>query len=107
MQKHALAAALCLALAACASAPVSTYRPPMTRDAWAISGAYTLGAVSVTINGTQVISGAVNPITGSGTLSGTYDGRPITASCSMQGVWDPTETCQVFVAGELADTLEL
>ena len=97
-------------LSACATqAPSQGYRPAGYSGApWTITGAVNLlsGSATFDINSQRVIDGRLNLLTGDGEFSGSYQGRPVNASCiTKMGFVSNVTTCFVFVAGEKAATL--
>lgn len=103
MKKYlVLAAAL---LAGCAStAPMQTYRAVGQVDAWHIGGRIDGGTqlLTVTVNGQDAISGKLSLWNGTGTVSGVYEGKPMSSTCSE--VRDRRQ-CLVVVGSEVAATL--
>lgn len=103
MKKAALV--LVALLAGCAStAPMQTYRAPGQADAWHISGRLDeVGErLTVTVNGQDAISGKLSLWDGSGTVSGAYGGKPMSATCRAER---RGRLCQVVVGSEVAATL--
>lgn len=102
MKKYMILAAL---LAGCAqTATMQTYRAPGQVEAWHISGR--LDEVSqrltITVNGQDAVSGKLSIWDGSGTVSGAYQGKPISATCNaVRG----RQQCLVAVGAEIAATL--
>lgn len=98
--------AICmLALAGCATtAPVQMYRAQGQADAWHISG--TLDEVTeelnIMINGQTALTGKLSIWNGTGSVSGLYQGRPITTTCRPA---NNRRECQVIIGAELAATL--
>lgn len=95
-----------LAVSGCTTTAVQPYRPAGESAQWQIVGTYheVTDRATLTIDGAPVIDGTLSHWDGSGTLSGTHQGRPVTMSCA--GDYHP-KTCTVTVAGELAATLKL
>jgi hypothetical protein len=110
MRNTLLAVALSLMLVGCASAPAQMYRPAAHSGApWQIEGDFNslTNAITIRINGQEVIAGRLSILQRSAELSGKYDNRPITASCSQStGLLGTRTQCIVFVANERAATLQ-
>ena len=108
MQKLA-AVAVTILLTACATqAPSQGYRPANYAGApWVISGSVNLltGSASIDINSQRAAAGQLNLLTGDGEFSGSYQGKPVAASCITKTMFSTVTTCFVFVAGEKAATL--
>ena len=97
-------------LSACATqAPSQGYRPAGYSGApWTIVGAVNLltGSATFDINSQRVISDRLNLLTGDGEFAGSYQGKPVNATCiTKMGFIANTTTCFVFVSGEKAATL--
>ena len=105
--KNILIAAIIVLLAACAtSAPSQGYRPANYAGApWNISGEKDqfTNAVVIKINNQIVISNTLSLLSSDGEFSGSYDGKPVTASCMTD--MNIKTNCFVFVNGEKAATL--
>lgn len=102
MKKYLVIVAL---LAGCAStAPMQTYRAPGQVDAWHIAGRLDeIGEkLTITVNGQDAISGKLSMWDGSGTVSGEYAGKPMTATCRAER---RGRLCHVVVGSEVAATL--
>lgn len=100
---------LVLTLSGCATAPSQGYRPANYAGApWHISGEmnqFTNGVV-IKINDRVVIDKNLSLLSGDGEFSGSYDGKPVTASClTSMGLLATKTSCFVFVSGEKAATL--
>lgn len=103
MKKSLLLAALLLA--GCATtAPVQTYRAAGQIDAWHVSGRLDELSESLTIiiNGQDAVSGKLSLWDGSGTVSGAYQGKPVSATCNAVR---NGRQCRVLIGSELAATL--
>lgn len=99
MKKYLVLVAL---LAGCAStAPMQTYRAAGQIDAWHISGRLDeiTNELTVTVNGHDAVSGKLSLWTGNGTVTGTYEGRQISATCQR------AQRCVVVVGSEVAANL--
>ncbi len=99
-----------LALAGCASSPMQGYRPADTpKQFWQIDGDFNPlnRAVKIRVDGQQVIAGKFPFLSRQTDLSGSYKGRPVTASCSQTvGLLVIKTQCIVFVNNERATTLQ-
>ena len=105
-----IAAALAVGvMSGCATAPSQGYRPAnYAGSQWTITGDLNQlsGGLTVKINNQVVISDRVNVLTGNGEFAGSYDGKPVNASCmTSMGLWSTSTNCFVFVSGERAATL--
>ncbi len=97
-------------LPACAPMPKELYTPPGADRAWEISGQYKdhTNELTITINGASVIKGTVDHRRGQNTLTGSYDGRPISVTCTSEANYLlPQDRCTVLVDGEQAAVLTL
>ena len=104
--KNFLAALALLVLAGCAVvAPMQNYRPAnYAGNPWLITGEWNgfSGNLTIRFNGQPVLNGP-HFFALSGDLWGTYEGRPVAATC-MPG-YGMRGSCFVTVAGEHAATL--
>lgn len=107
MKKSLLLVALLLA-SGCASfvatAPVQAYRAQGQADVWHVSGKLdTLQELlTITVNGQDAISGNLSVLDGSGTVSGMYQGKPMSATCAAMMY---QRRCMVLIGSEVAATL--
>lgn len=102
MKAYILAVAL---LAGCATtSTMQTYRAPGQVEAWHISGRLDEMSqlLTVTVNGQDAISGKLSMWDGTGTVSGVYGGKPMSATCRPER---RGRECQVVVGSEVAATL--
>ncbi len=108
---------LAILLTACASAAPQAYRPPAhTGSPWLIEGHLNSmsNGITVWVNKQVVLRGRLSFVQGRAELSGSFDNRPITASCSQNagffvrlGFGFPWSVqCIVFVSNERAATLQ-
>lgn len=105
MKKYLLIVAL---LAGCSTvAPahnVQTYRAPGQVEAWHISGRIDAMSqvLTITVNGQDAVTGNLSMWDGLGTISGMYQGKPISATCDAV---NRRRQCQVVVGSEMAALL--
>jgi hypothetical protein len=108
--KNSIALFSILVLAGCASSPIQGYRPADTpKQFWQIDGDFNPlnRAVKIRVDGQQVIAGKFPFLSRQTDLSGSYKGRPVTASCSQTaGLLGFKTQCMVFVNNERAMTLQ-
>lgn len=95
---------------ACATqAPSQGYRPANYAGVpWIITGSVNLltGSANIDINSQRAAYGKLSLLTGDGEFSGSYQGKPVSASCiTKSGFVSNVTTCFVFVSGEKAATL--
>lgn len=105
MKGYLLAVALLAGCSAIAPAHnVQTYRASGQVDAWHISGRIDAMSqvLTVTINGQDAVTGNLSMWDGLGTISGMYQGKPISATCEAV---NRRRQCQVIVGSESAATL--
>lgn len=110
MNRVVISIASALIFSACATqAPSQGYRPAgYTGAPWAITGSVNLltGSAIFDINSQRVIDGRLSLLTGDGELSGSYQGKPVNASCiTKAGFVSNVTTCFIFISGEKAATL--
>ena len=107
--KNIALVAFTLAIVGCASAPSQGYRPAnYSGTPWNISGELNQfsNGVVIKINNQSVIQGSLSLLTSDGEFSGTYEGRPVNASClTSMGLFSNKTNCFVFINGEKAATL--
>jgi hypothetical protein len=105
--KNVLIALMMVLLVGCAtSAPSQGYRPANYAGApWNISGEkdQVTNAVVIKINNQVVISNTLSLLSSDGEFSGSYEGKPVTASCMTD--MNMKTNCFVFINGEKAATL--
>jgi len=97
-------------LLACAPVPKERYTPPGADRPWEISGNHKdhTNELTITINGDPVIKGTVDHRRGEDALTGSYEGRAISVTCtSVDNYAVPQERCTVLVDGEQAAVLTL
>lgn len=96
-------------LTGCATAPSQGYRPANYSGApWNISGEMNqfTNSVAIKINNQLVINKTLSLFAGDGEFSGSYEGKPVTASClTSMGLFANKVNCFVFISGEKAATL--
>jgi hypothetical protein len=105
MNRTVISLASALILTACAThAPSQGYRPAgYTGAPWNITGSVNLltGSATFDINSQRVIDDRLNLLTGDGEFTGSYQGKPVNASCiTKMGFISNVTTCFVFVSGE-------
>ena len=110
MNRTVISLASALLRTACAThAPSQGYRPAgYTGAPWNITGSVNLltGSATFDINSQRVIDDRLNLLTGDGEFTGSYQGKPVNASCiTKMGFISNVTTCFVFVSGEKAATL--
>lgn len=93
------------------SSSSAAYRPAgSTSAAWQVQGKWNSGSglVTITVNGSEVISGKIGLGNTSKTLEGNYEGHKITAILTRGAGWFMQEKmhCVVTVDGEVAATFE-
>lgn len=107
--KHLAFASIVLTLSGCATAPSQGYRPANYSGApWTISGEMNQlsNGVVIKINNQSIINGTLSIFSGDGEFSGSYEGKPVSASCvTSMGLLSNKTNCFVFVSGEKAATL--
>lgn len=109
MSKKIFALTVVLVSVGCASAPLQSYRPAnYSGSSWSITGTNNINSVIIKINNQTVIEEKLSFIGGDGEFRGSYEGKPVTASCSTnRGIFfGRTVNCIVFVSGDRAATLK-
>lgn len=93
----------------CASAPSQSYRPAnYSGSPWSIVGDFNSLSqkVIIKINNQMVIEGRLSFLGGNGEFQGSYEAKPVTASCSTNtGFLGSKTSCMIFINGDRAATL--
>ncbi|MEW6591404.1 MAG: hypothetical protein AB1418_10240 [Pseudomonadota bacterium] len=104
MKKLLFAALLLSGCGTFATSQMQTYRAPGQSEAWHIAGRIEemTQVLTITVNGQDAVSGKLSIWNGLGSVSGEYQGRPISATCNKVR---QQRQCQVVVGSEIAATL--
>lgn len=105
MKKSLLLAVLMLAgCGTFSGSQMQTYRAPGQVEAWHIAGRIEdmTQVLTITVNGQDAISGKLSIWDGLGSISGAYQGKPMSATCNAVR---NRRQCQVVVGSEIAATL--
>jgi hypothetical protein len=96
-------------LSGCAStSPSQNYRPAGASSVIQIGGNFNelTKQLQITFNGNQVMTGSMPLLGSSVDLAGTYENKPVSASCfEKSSAFSYSVQCLVFVNGEKASTL--
>ena len=99
--------ALAVLAAGCAASANRDWEPAKAGEsAWRFEGQEgAFGKMTISINGQPVLVGSVSVWSGSGELSGTYNGHTVVATCDKPKNSEARTVCEVKVDGDKATTL--